>query len=40
MRYDGVAIRIAHRPACIRVFLADAGLEKAEGMDLTDPDFV
>ncbi|GHE45503.1 hypothetical protein CP980_34230 [Streptomyces vinaceus] len=40
VRYDGVAIGVAHRPSDIRVFLADAGLENAEGVDLTDPDFV
>ncbi|WP_369780157.1 hypothetical protein [Streptomyces sp. R33] len=40
MRYDGVAIGVAHRPAGIRVFLATAGLENAEDVDLTDPDFV
>ncbi|MFD5891706.1 hypothetical protein ACFWHQ_37895 [Streptomyces sp. NPDC060334] len=28
VRYDGVAIGVAHRPADIRVFLAAAGLEK------------
>lgn len=41
MRYDGVAIGVAHRPADIRVFLAAAaGLANAEEVDLTDPDFV
>ncbi|MFE0420946.1 hypothetical protein [Streptomyces sp. NPDC058953] len=40
MRYDGVAIGVAHRLADIRVFLAAAGLENAEDVDLTDPDFV
>ncbi|MFK0016289.1 hypothetical protein [Streptomyces sp. NPDC091027] len=40
VRYDGVAIGVAHRPADIRVFLAAAGLENAEDVDLTDPDFV
>ncbi|MET7534238.1 hypothetical protein [Streptomyces goshikiensis] len=40
VRYDGVAIGVAHRPADIRVFLAAAGLEDAEDVDLTDPDFV
>ncbi|MFI8265012.1 hypothetical protein [Streptomyces sp. NPDC085665] len=30
MRYDSVAIGVAHRPADIRVFLAAAGLENAE----------
>lgn len=40
VRYDGVAIGVAHRPSDIRVFLADAGLENAEDVDLTDPDFV
>ncbi|MFJ3882381.1 hypothetical protein ACIPW5_33665 [Streptomyces sp. NPDC090077] len=42
VRYDGVAIAIglAHRPAGIRVFLAAAGLENADDVDLTDPDFV
>lgn len=40
MRYDSVAIGVAHRPSDTRVFLADAGLENAEDVDLTDPDFV
>ncbi|AXE27883.1 hypothetical protein C0216_30670 (plasmid) [Streptomyces globosus] len=40
VRCDGVAIGVAHRPAGIRVFLAAAGLETAEDVDLTDPDFV
>ncbi|WP_329403018.1 hypothetical protein OG523_01890 [Streptomyces virginiae] len=41
VRYDGVAIGVAHRPADIRVFLAAAaGLANAEEVDLTDPDFV
>ncbi|WP_405436564.1 hypothetical protein OG373_06350 [Streptomyces avidinii] len=40
VRYDGVAIGVAHRPADIRVFLAAVGLENAEDVDLTDPDFV
>ncbi|MFD3571539.1 hypothetical protein [Streptomyces sp. NPDC058667] len=40
VRYDGVAIGVAHRPFDIRVFLATAGLESAEDVDLTDPDFV
>ncbi|MGW7136654.1 hypothetical protein [Streptomyces xanthophaeus] len=40
VRYDGVAIGVAHRPADIRAFLAAAGLENAEDVDLTDPDFV
>ncbi|MEV7442026.1 hypothetical protein AB0O22_12840 [Streptomyces sp. NPDC091204] len=40
VRYDGVAIGVAHRPADIRVFLASAGLEDAEDVDLTDPEFV
>ncbi|MFJ3635870.1 hypothetical protein [Streptomyces sp. NPDC090112] len=40
VRYDGVAIGVAHRPADIRVFLAAAGLEDAEDVDLTDPGFV
>ncbi|MEU4729599.1 hypothetical protein [Streptomyces sp. NPDC023588] len=38
VRYDGVGV--AHRPADIRVFLAAAGLEDAEDVDLTDPGFV
>ncbi|KPI33416.1 hypothetical protein OV450_6613 [Actinobacteria bacterium OV450] len=29
VRYDGVAIGVAHRPADIRVFLAAAGMENA-----------
>lgn len=37
---DGVATGVAHRPAGIRFFLAAAGLEDAEDVDLTDPDFV
>lgn len=37
VRYDGVAIGVAHRSADIRVFLAAAGLENAEDVDLTDP---
>ncbi|MEU9000899.1 hypothetical protein [Streptomyces sp. NPDC048551] len=40
VRFDGVAIGVAHGPADIRVFLAAAGLENAEDVDLTDPDFV
>ncbi|MCX5195764.1 hypothetical protein OOK31_17995 [Streptomyces sp. NBC_00249] len=40
VRYDGVAIGVAHRPSAIRVFLAAAGLENAEDVDLTAPDFV
>ncbi|MGW6877106.1 hypothetical protein ACWGF3_13320 [Streptomyces xanthophaeus] len=40
VRYDGVAIGVAHRPSDIRVFLAAAGLENAEDVDLTDSDFV
>ncbi|MFE9793533.1 hypothetical protein ACFYRL_17545 [Streptomyces goshikiensis] len=40
VRYDGVAIGVAHRPSDIRVFLAAAGLEDAEDVDLTDPSFV
>ncbi|MER7764140.1 hypothetical protein [Streptomyces sp. NPDC097619] len=40
VRYDGVAIGVAHRPADNRIFLAAAGLESAEDVDLTDPDFV
>ncbi|MDJ0385365.1 hypothetical protein [Streptomyces sp. G-G2] len=31
---------MAHRPADIRVFLAAAGLENTEDVDLTDPGFV
>ncbi|MGW4506907.1 hypothetical protein ACWENO_19965 [Streptomyces sp. NPDC004436] len=38
VRYDGVVIGVAHRPADIRVFLAAAGLENADDVDLTDPD--
>ncbi|MFI8392203.1 hypothetical protein [Streptomyces sp. NPDC085540] len=37
VHYDGVAIGVAHRLADIRVFLAAAGLENAEDLDLTDP---
>ncbi|MBT2446220.1 STAS domain-containing protein [Streptomyces sp. ISL-43] len=40
VRYDSVAIGVACRPADIRVFLATAGLENAEDVDLTDPDLV
>ncbi|MEU9800774.1 hypothetical protein [Streptomyces sp. NPDC051000] len=40
VRYDGVAIGVAHRPSGIRTFLATAGLESAEDVDPTDPDFV
>ncbi|MCX4546011.1 hypothetical protein [Streptomyces sp. NBC_01565] len=40
VRYDGVAIGVAHRPADVRTFLAAAGMENAEDVDLTDPDFV
>ncbi|MFD0353610.1 hypothetical protein ACFVHW_07655 [Streptomyces sp. NPDC127110] len=40
MRYDGVAIGVAHRLADIRVFLPAAGLEDAEDVDLADPGFV
>ncbi|MFD9373518.1 hypothetical protein ACFWA6_38275 [Streptomyces sp. NPDC060020] len=40
VRYDGVAIGVAHRPADVRAFLAAAGMENAEDVDLTDPDFV
>ncbi|MBT2471812.1 hypothetical protein J7E97_29095 [Streptomyces sp. ISL-66] len=40
VRYDGTAIGVAHRPADIRGFLAEAGLENAEGADPTDPDLV
>ncbi|MFK0017061.1 hypothetical protein [Streptomyces sp. NPDC091027] len=40
VRYDGVAIGVAHRPADIRVFLAAAGLDSAEDVDLTDPNLV
>ncbi|MET9593164.1 hypothetical protein ABZY45_19825 [Streptomyces sp. NPDC006516] len=40
VRYDGRAIGIAYRPADIRVFLAAAGLDDADSVDLTDPDFV
>ncbi|MGW6613280.1 hypothetical protein ACWGA0_07460 [Streptomyces erythrochromogenes] len=39
VRYDGVAIGVAHRPADVRAFLAAAGMENAEDVDLTDPDF-
>ncbi|MER6443957.1 hypothetical protein [Streptomyces venezuelae] len=37
VRYDGVAIGVAHRPADVRAFLATAGMENAEDVDLTDP---
>ncbi|MFD3700349.1 hypothetical protein ACFWUZ_30200 [Streptomyces sp. NPDC058646] len=40
VRYDGVAIGFGRRPADLRVFLAAAGLEDAEDVDLTDPAFV
>lgn len=40
VRYDGVAIGVAHRPADVRAFLATAGMENAEDVDLTAPDFV
>ncbi|MGW7064803.1 hypothetical protein ACWGHM_40810 [Streptomyces sp. NPDC054904] len=40
VRYDGTAIGVAHRPSDIRVFLAAAGLQEAEDVDLTDPAFV
>ncbi|MEU6214692.1 hypothetical protein ABZ891_32965 [Streptomyces sp. NPDC047023] len=39
-RYGGVAIGVAHRPSDIRVFLAAAGLENGDGLDLTDPALV
>ncbi|MEU9082758.1 hypothetical protein [Streptomyces sp. NPDC048357] len=39
VRYDGVAIGVAHRPSDVRAFLAAAGMENAEDVDL-DPDFV
>ncbi|GLX34247.1 hypothetical protein Sros01_03200 [Streptomyces roseochromogenus] len=35
-----MAIGVAHRPADVRAFLAAAGMENAEDVDLTDPDFV
>ncbi|MGW7312904.1 hypothetical protein [Streptomyces sp. NPDC054854] len=40
VRYAGAAIGVAHRPSDIRVFLAAAGLQDAEDVDLTDPAFV
>ncbi|WP_371801556.1 hypothetical protein OHA38_43350 (plasmid) [Streptomyces sp. NBC_01732] len=40
VRYDGVAIGVAHHPSDIRAFLAAAGKEDAEDVDLTDPGFV
>lgn len=40
VRYDGVSIGVARRPADIRVFLAAAGLQDAEDVDLTDSRFV
>ncbi|MFK0017634.1 hypothetical protein [Streptomyces sp. NPDC091027] len=40
VRCDGVAIGVAHRLADTLVFLAAAGLENADEVDLTDPDFV
>ncbi|MFI7360003.1 hypothetical protein ACIBTP_39540 [Streptomyces avidinii] len=38
--YKGVAICLAHRPSEVRVFLAAAGLENAEDVDLADTDLV
>ncbi|MFE3609757.1 hypothetical protein [Streptomyces goshikiensis] len=40
VRWDGFSIGVAHRPSDITVFLAAAGLENAEDLDLTDPAFV
>ncbi|ROQ93627.1 hypothetical protein EDE04_0011 [Streptomyces sp. 2132.2] len=40
MRYDGIAVGVAHRLAGTRVFLAAAGPENADDEDLSDPDFV
>ncbi|MGW7317742.1 hypothetical protein [Streptomyces sp. NPDC054865] len=40
VRYDGAAIGVAHRPSDTRVFLAAAGLQDVEDVDLTDPAFV
>ncbi|MFI8365206.1 hypothetical protein ACIGD1_34270 [Streptomyces sp. NPDC085612] len=40
MRCDGVTIKVAHRLADTLVFLAAVGLENADDVDLTDPDFV
>lgn len=40
VRCDGVAFGVAHLPAGIRVFLASAGLESADDVDLADPEFV
>ncbi|MFD9420539.1 hypothetical protein ACFWC9_38470 [Streptomyces goshikiensis] len=39
-RYGGVAIGVAYRPADIRDFLAAAGLDSTEDVNLTDPGFV
>ncbi|MER6393148.1 hypothetical protein ABT236_32380 [Streptomyces sp. NPDC001523] len=40
VRYDGVAIGVAHRPSDIGVFLKAAGLENPADLDLTDPELV
>lgn len=40
VRYDGVAIGVAHKPSDILVFLSAAGMEDPEELDLTDPELV
>ncbi|MDJ0380307.1 hypothetical protein [Streptomyces sp. G-G2] len=40
IRYDDVAIGVAHRPSDIAVLLEAAGLENAESLDLADPELV
>ncbi|MFJ5551835.1 hypothetical protein [Streptomyces sp. NPDC093225] len=40
VRYDDVAIGVAHKPSDILVFLEAAGMEDLEALDLTDPALV
>ncbi|MER6394292.1 hypothetical protein ABT236_38305 [Streptomyces sp. NPDC001523] len=40
VRWDGTAIGVAHRPSDIHVFLAAAGMENPEDLDLADPALV
>ncbi|MFE5113896.1 hypothetical protein [Streptomyces sp. NPDC056663] len=40
VRCDGTAIGVAHRPSDIQVFLAAAGMENPEDLDLGDPALV
>ncbi|MGW4510290.1 hypothetical protein ACWENO_37210 [Streptomyces sp. NPDC004436] len=40
VRCDGVAIKVAHQLADTLACLAAVGLENADDVDLTDPDFV